>query len=225
MWYDDPSRPGAGPELIASLNRMTPSTETAPADVPALRCRILASAERLFREIGYRKTTVADIAATLRMSPGNVYRFFPSKKALNEAVAAQLLGEIEDEIAAIATRAGSSAADRMRDLIMVMNGMSTERFTAERRMHEMVEVAMSESWPVIHRHIGRMDAILCALVAEGTASGEFGVRDATVAARCVQSAIMRFCHPSLITQCADEPGPTVAEMTAFILDGLNVRAV
>lgn len=217
------ARHPAGPEPIASAGRMNASTDNAPADVPALRCRILGIAERLFREIGYRKTTVADIATALRMSPGNVYRFFPSKKALNEAVAAQLLGEIEDEISTIATRAGSSASERMRDLIAVMNGMSTERFTAERRMHEMVEVAMVESWPVIHRHIGRVDAILCALVAEGAAAGEFRVRDATVAARCVQSAILRYCHPTLITQCADEPGPTVAEMTAFVLDGLNVR--
>jgi len=35
----------------------------------------------LFREIGYQKTTVADIAKVLRMSPANVYiAFFDSKK-------------------------------------------------------------------------------------------------------------------------------------------------
>ena len=40
------------------------------------RERILAMAERLFREIGYQKTTVADIAKELRVSPAGVYRFF-----------------------------------------------------------------------------------------------------------------------------------------------------
>ena len=39
------------------------------------RERILVVAERLFRQIGYQKTTVADIAKELRMSPANVYRF------------------------------------------------------------------------------------------------------------------------------------------------------
>ena len=43
------------------------------------RARILVVAERLFREIGYQKTTVADIAKVLRMSPANVYRFFDSR--------------------------------------------------------------------------------------------------------------------------------------------------
>src|ERR1700681_1014603 len=45
------------------------------------RERILVVAERLFREIGYQKTTVADIAKLLRMSPANVYRFFDSKRS------------------------------------------------------------------------------------------------------------------------------------------------
>jgi len=43
------------------------------------RERILVVAERLFRQIGYQKTTVADIAKELRMSPANVYRCFDSK--------------------------------------------------------------------------------------------------------------------------------------------------
>src|SRR5260370_7404147 len=68
------------------------------------RERILVVAERLFREIGYQKTTVADIAKVLRMSPANVYRFFDSKKAINEGVARRLMGGVEDAAQAIATR-------------------------------------------------------------------------------------------------------------------------
>ena len=40
------------------------------------RERILEVAERLFRQLGYQKTTVGDIAKELHMSPANVYRFF-----------------------------------------------------------------------------------------------------------------------------------------------------
>ena len=63
---------------------------------PDTRERILVAAERLFREIGYQKTTVADIAKVLRMSPANVYRFFDSKKAIHEGVARAMMGEVED---------------------------------------------------------------------------------------------------------------------------------
>ncbi len=41
--------------------------------------RILDAAERLFRHYGYSKTTVADVARDLGMSPANIYRFFASR--------------------------------------------------------------------------------------------------------------------------------------------------
>ena len=68
---------------------------------PDTRERILVVAERLFREIGYQKTTVADIAKVLRMSPANVYRFFDSKKSIHEGVARVLMGEVEEAAQAI----------------------------------------------------------------------------------------------------------------------------
>ena len=68
------------------------------------RERILVVAERLFRQIGYQKTTVADIAKELRMSPANVYRFFDSKKSIHEGVARTLMGEVEVEARRIVAR-------------------------------------------------------------------------------------------------------------------------
>lgn len=186
------------------------------------RCLILQMAERLFREIGYRKTTVADIARSLRMSPANVYRFFDSKGSINEAVAERLIGELEAELRVIVDGSGTSA-DRLSRFLAAAHEMTASRFTAERRMHEMVEVAMAESWRVVHDHIERMSEMLKRLVEEGVTSGEFDVPDTLAAARCVQTAFVRFCHPALIVQCADEPGPTVEQMTTFILHGLGHR--
>src|SRR6516225_9074797 len=90
------------------------------------RERILMVAERLFRQIGYQKTTVADIAKELRMSPANVYRFFDSKKAIHEGVARDLMGEVEAAAAAIVDKPGP-AATRMRELLTTIHRMNTER--------------------------------------------------------------------------------------------------
>ena len=57
------------------------------------RARILEVAWDLFRQLGAR-TTIADVADRLGMSSANVYRFYPSKQALCEAVAASQLGAI-----------------------------------------------------------------------------------------------------------------------------------
>src|SRR5438477_10831373 len=78
------------------------------------RERILVVAERLFRQIGYQKTTVADIAKELRMSPANVYRFFDSKKSIHEGVARGLMGEVEVAAQTLAAQPGPAAA-RLRE--------------------------------------------------------------------------------------------------------------
>src|SRR5271156_4614112 len=62
------------------------------------RARILDQSHALFRQFGYSKTTVADIARELEMSPANIYKFFPSKKALTEAAADRNLCLIKGEL-------------------------------------------------------------------------------------------------------------------------------
>src|SRR4029434_2608032 len=89
------------------------------------REKILVVAERLFRQIGYQKTTVADIAKELKMSPANVYRFFDSKKAIHEGVARRLMGEVEDAAHAIVIRPGP-AAGRLRELLTTVHRMNSE---------------------------------------------------------------------------------------------------
>jgi AcrR family transcriptional regulator len=108
---------------------------------PDTRERILVVAERLFRQIGYQKTTVADIAKELRMSPANVYRFFDSKKAIHEGVARGLMGEVEEAAQHIVARPGPAAA-RLRELITTIHRMNSERYVGDSKLHEMVEIAM-----------------------------------------------------------------------------------
>jgi AcrR family transcriptional regulator len=63
---------------------------------------IIEAAERLFRQKGFQKTTIADIARELQISPANIYRFFTTKSEINEAVCMDLLGKIEAEAEKIA---------------------------------------------------------------------------------------------------------------------------
>ena len=127
-------------------------TLTAEHIEPDTRERILVVAERLFRELGYQKTTVGDIAKALRMSPANVYRFFDSKKAIHEGVARILMGEVEDVARVITARPGP-ATPRLRELLTTIHRMNSERFVGDSKLHEMVEIAMEESWEVCVAHM------------------------------------------------------------------------
>jgi AcrR family transcriptional regulator len=186
---------------------------------PDTRERILVVAERLFREIGYQKTTVADIAKMLRMSPANVYRFFDSKKAINEGVARRLMGEVEDAAQTIAT-GPEPAARRLRELMTSIHRMNSERYVGDSKLHEMVEIAMEESWDVCVTHMQQITETIAAVIADGAESGEFEAPDVPLAAMCACTAMMRFFHPQMIAQCANKPGPSLDQMIDFVLAGL-----
>ncbi|MEN3348467.1 MAG: hypothetical protein V7632_2102 [Bradyrhizobium sp.] len=186
------------------------------------RERILVVAERLFRQIGYLKTTVADIAKELRMSPANVYRFFDSKKSIHEGVARRLMGEVELEAQRIARTPGPAVV-RLREVMTTVNRMNTERYVGDNKLHEMVEIAMQEDWDVCVAHMEMIARVIGEVIAHGAATGEFEITDLQLASLCACTAMMRFFHPQMIAQCATKPGPTIDEMIDFVIAGLSPR--
>ena len=166
---------------------------------PDTRERILVVAERLFREIGYQKTTVADIAKVLRMSPANVYRFFDSKKAIHEGVARGLMGEVEDAAQAIATRSGP-AAGRLRELMTTIHRMNCERYIGDSKLHEMVEIAMEESWEVCVAHMERITRTIGSVIAASSSSRPTNFRRAMrYASRIPASVASTVAHPATLS--------------------------
>ena len=198
---------------------MMQAETTAPKDVET-RARIVETAEQLFREIGFQKTTVADIARELKMSPANVYRFFGSKAEINGAVARHLLNAIIDVSTAIVEGPGS-AAERLRALVKNNEQMNAERFIGERKLHEMVEVALNDDWPIVTEYVQAMRMLMGRLVAEGVACGEFAAVDPAQGAALIQASTICYCHPRLMVECQDKPVPSCDEMVDFVLRALG----
>ena len=186
------------------------------------RERILAVAERLFREIGYQKTTVGDIAKALHMSPANVYRFFDSKKAIHEGVACSLMGEVETAARLILAKPGPAAV-RLRELLTMVHRMNSERYVGDSKLHEMVEIAMQEDWDVCVAHMECICSVIGEVIAQGAAAGDFEAPDLQLASLCTCTAMLRFFHPQMIAQTANKPGPSIDQMIDFVIAGLSPR--
>lgn len=181
----------------------TPSKDTAPrrgASAEDTRRRIEDTAETLFRSMGYQKTAVADIARELGMSPANIYRFYPSKSAINEVIAARMLDGVEAELWAIA-RGDGPAADRLRLLLRVLHQRHLGLFFSERRLHDMVTAAMAEHWGVIERFIHGVQTAIRHVLMDGAASGAFARLDPEATANSIKMAVLGFVHPVLIAEC------------------------
>ncbi|HEY8085991.1 MAG TPA: TetR family transcriptional regulator [Methylophilaceae bacterium] len=181
---------------------------------------IVEIAERLFRQIGFQKTTVADIARELHMSSANVYRFFTAKSEINEAVCKDLLSKIEAEAEKIAA-SRSTAAQKIRNLFGSVEQAHHQLFTVDRKLHDLIEAAITENWTIMCGHTERMAAILERIIASGMASNEFPKGDAALASRLVNTACMRFWHPRLIAEYEQEPEPTLDQMIGFCLAAIT----
>jgi AcrR family transcriptional regulator len=167
------------------------------------REQILVVAEDLFRRMGYAKTAVADIAAALGMSPANVYRFFASKGAINEAICTRCLAESEAMIRAIAKQ-DRPASERLETFVLELHRYNKSRLTDERRIHDMVTVALEQNWPAIERHFAVVVEVLAAIIADGVAAGEFPRQDVALAALTFKSTLASVMHPALIASCGHD---------------------
>lgn len=184
------------------------------------RARIVAEAERLFRHYGYSKTTVADIADACAMSSANVYRFFASKSAINEAIFGVIISELEVQLHQIAS-ADAPASERLTQLIETLAHYTTEALSHE-KLHEMAVVAMEQNWCAFERHLDFTEALIASIIASGVESGEFRRQDPKKAAPCVHFALVGLKHPVVAAQRRRAPDtPTPSEMAAFILSALK----
>ena len=84
------------------------------------RAGILAAAQRCFVRSGFHGASMQEICAEAGMSPGNLYRYFPSKEALIAGIAERDGAEVGQHFA---------SADLSHGLFTVLEGMARHYFT------------------------------------------------------------------------------------------------
>ena len=190
------------------------------------RARIMDTAEALFRRLGFAKTAVADIAAELKMSPANVYRFFPSKNAIVEAICQRCLGGLEDRAWA-AARLPGPAAERIERVVLEILAYHKENNLTDRRVNDIVLVAIELSWGAIRAHKEHMRMVFESLLREGTDRGEFELIDPRETSRLLMISLINFCHPVLVAQYLQDQGDLEADARAtvrFLLRAITPRS-
>jgi len=167
------------------------------------RARIVETADTLFRRLGFAKTAVADIAAELGMSPANVYRFFPSKTAIVQAICQRCLSEVEEAAWAIG-RSKAPAAQRLERLILKILAYHKENLLTEQRVNDIVLVAIEHNWDHIRAHKDALRNVVELILRDGIEAGEFEAVDPRATAELILRSVVVFTHPVLIGQCLQD---------------------
>ena len=191
------------------------------------RARIMEAAEKLFRQLGFAKTAVVDIAAELGMSPANIYRFFHSKNAIVEAICRRCLSEVDEKAWAVA-RSRGPAAVRLERLVLEILAYHKENLLTDKRVNDIVLIAIEDSWDAIQAHKDVIRNVVELIVRDGIEAGEFEAVDPPEIARLMMRSLVAFMHPVLISQCLADEEDVEAEARAtvrFLLRAIEVFAV
>jgi len=180
--------------------------------------RIVQAAVDLYCEIGHNKTTVADLARSLSMSSANIYRFFPSKRAIEEAVVERML---DDMVGAASEAAGGSgpALCRLAAVLKAMADCNESRPAKYRRLQDLVALAFRQNWPVVLVYSDRIRGLLRPIIGAGQARGEVQGGSAMALTCCLLEAMDVHLDPARTG--AAKLRPSFDEMLGFCAGALG----
>jgi AcrR family transcriptional regulator len=163
-----------------------------------VRARILKTANHLFRRYGHAKTTVADIAAELGMSPANIYKFFPSREAIVEACAEINIAHLQASLVAAIARK-RKAQDKLEAYAITMIRDHKEAFRNERELYALIMMANENRWPCIQAFLAQNVLLLGEILEEGNRAQDFRVANVKETAQLLFDSLQAVVNP-LLTQ-------------------------
>jgi AcrR family transcriptional regulator len=164
--------------------------------------RILDAAEDVLRRYGPAKATVVDVARALDVCHGTIYRHYPSKAALRDAVTERWLHRVSAPLAAIAQEEGP-AIDRLRRWLDHLISFKRRKALDDPELFATYHALASEALGAVHAHVEELVGQLARIIESGVAQGAFDVADAQRAAKAVIQATARFHHPVHAAEWSD----------------------
>ncbi|MEH2400006.1 TetR family transcriptional regulator [Nostoc sp.] len=184
--------------------------------------RILDAAEEVLRRYGLAKATVVDVARFLEVSHGTIYRHFPSKAALRDAVAERWLHRVSTPLAAIAQEQGS-AVERLHRWFEQLITLKRQKVLSDPELFATYSAIAQEARGVVQAHVDELVKQVAAIVESGISSNEFRVTDPHVVAKAVLQATVRFHHPAHASEWSDPDIDTdFAQVWRLVIAGLVV---
>lgn len=163
----------------------------------ARRAEILAAAARVFALRGVARTKVSDIAAAANLSHGLIYHYFPSKEAIFEAIALEMIEQAEADFA--------TPHDRAIDRLRYTFGRARERFGSE----EQIDVTR---------------VVLLAILMRDSLSDELHARLSVHLVRLVQRTEDTIAQAQLEGDLdASIPAAELARVVLFLFRGMAIR--
>jgi AcrR family transcriptional regulator len=183
--------------------------------------RILEATEDVLRRYGLAKATVVDVARALDVSHGSVYRHFPSKASLREAVAKRWLDRLSAPLLEIAEASGPAPA-RLEKWLRTMFSIKHKKVCDDPEMFATYLSLAQEACKVVKAHKESLTGQVEQILSDGVKQGVFQVTDVNATAKAIFDATSRFHHPAHSDEWSDpQLAARIDGLLALLLRGLE----
>jgi AcrR family transcriptional regulator len=183
--------------------------------------RILEVTEDVLRRYGLGKATVVDVARALDVSHGSVYRHFPSKASLRDAVAKRWLDRVKAPLEKIAESAGPAPA-KLERWLRALFAAKYKKVCDDPEMFATYLTLAREARDVVKAHKGHLVDQIAQILSDGVKQGAFHVADVNVSARAIFDATIRYHHPAHAEEWSDPAlAARIDALLALLLKGLE----
>ena len=158
---------------------------------------IVETTEELLRRFGPNKLRVVDVARALGMSHGNVYRFFPDRGALLDAVTQRWLHTVTAPLAVVVHRPGP-AAERLEEWMATLVRIKHRKVKDDPEMFRAYHRIAEQSRAVVEGHLAELVGQLAELLKQGGLAGDWKVAKPAEAADLLLRANLAYHHPALV---------------------------
>jgi AcrR family transcriptional regulator len=173
------------------------------------------------RLYGPSKTNVIDIARVLGKSPASVYKIFPSKAAIWDAIAGNFF-ETDLSVTPSADVELTSAGSRLIETALGQHHLMLQARDSDIQMFSLAVLAAEGTWPSFRNHLKRLKVTVGELVSDGIATGEFVPRNVDAAASCFCASIISLWDPRCIGALPSNHSELSAhELASFAVAGLR----
>ena len=183
--------------------------------------RILEVTEDVLRRFGLAKATVVDVARALDVSHGSVYRHFPSKASLREAVAKRWLERVSAPLAKIA-ESSSPAPAKLDKWLRALFAAKQKRVLEDPEMFATYLTLAQEACKTVRGHRECLSGQLVMILSDGVKQGVFQISDVKATALSILDASSRFHHPAHADEWKDpQVGARIDALIALLLRGIE----
>ena len=201
---------------------MTTAPTTEKADP---RETILKAAGERILHYGYNKTTMSEIAADCGMSAGNIYRFYPSKIDIAEAMTRKFSAENHAAYANIIRDSAKSPSAKLSAFFNARLERTFRIFEMNPKLMELAAIMGRERPDYLAEERAQERILIEKILEEGRKSGDFALPDdLTITADLVQCAMLKFRIPHLWTmEQLDSLRVEMEGLLNLIFTGLSAR--